>query len=837
MTSPYSPLPPRRRPWSARPLLQCLAIGSAANLVDLPAAQAQSTVTFQSGFLHQDANQPSDAASHALTALGTGQSLAEGEYRVDLSVNGTPSSPRTLYFASNEQGVLGPCLSAQLLATLGVRLSSVGDPLLLEMPCIDLGKLIPGARFDFDAARLHLAISIPQIAVSREALGYIDPEQWDYGINAAFVNYQLSAQQGSSRYGASNSSEDLYLNGGINLGAWRLRSSQSLRRNEDGQREWLRAYTYVQRDLPGTHANLTLGETFTGSEIMRSVPIKGVVIGSDLGMLPDSQQGYAPIIRGVAQSRSKLEVLRDGYPIYSTYVSAGPYVIDDLSTAGGSGELEVVLTEADGQVRRFIQPYASLGNLLREGSWRYSAAAGRYNAAAELDQPLLWQGTLAMGIGWNSTLYGGLMASDYYRASTLGAARDLGEIGALALDVTWARSDLDTATHDSVSGSSYALKYGKTFQTDTNLRFAGYRYSTEGYRDFDEAVRQRSHDSRFLASRRSRLEASVHQRLFDNLSLSLTYSHQDYWQSPTLHRQFQLNASTHHRGVSYNLFASQSLTERRDNDRQIGLSISMPLEFGSRTARATFDVHHDRQGYSQRASLSGNADSQQLSYQTSLSRDTRQQQTAAVSLGYQTPVGNFASGYTQGNGYRNLSVNASGALLLHAGGLELGPYLGDTSALIEVPDISGVGITNAAGAKTNARGYALLPYLQPYRSNLVQLETDQLGPEVEIDNGAQQVIPRRGAVVKTTFPARKVNRLVLTTRTASGQALPFGAQVVDAQGHVLGVIGQGGQVMLSTTGTPHTLSVRWGDQQCQLPIDPAAMDEDQGYRLQTVTCL
>ncbi|WP_163004526.1 fimbria/pilus outer membrane usher protein, partial [Pseudomonas viridiflava] len=102
-------------------------------------------------------------------------------------------------------------------------------------------------------------------------------------------------------------SADLYLNSGINLGAWRLRSNQSIRHDEEGGRQWKRAYAYAQRDLPGTHANLTLGETYTTGDVFASVPIEGALIRTDQEMLPDALQGYAPVIRGVAQSRAKLE--------------------------------------------------------------------------------------------------------------------------------------------------------------------------------------------------------------------------------------------------------------------------------------------------------------------------------------------------------------------------------------------------------------------------------------------------------------------------------------------------------------------------------------------------
>ena len=838
MTFPLS-LPCRRAP-ARRYLVHLFVVGySSTILAQENPAQPAPALEFQSGFLRQSPDHAVSAGQQALQALSQTHDLGPGRYRVGTQVNLIDFGQREIEFIPSPDGSqLIPCLSAELLDQMGVRLDSIANPELLTTQCVDLLALIPGAQIDFDGSQLLLAISIPQIAMRRDVFGRIDPERWDHGINAAFVSYQASAQQGSSRYRGRQNTDDLYLNGGVNLGPWRLRSNQSLRQNEDGQREWTRAYAYAQRDLPGTHANLTLGETFTSGDVFRSLPIKGALIGSDMGMLPDVLQGYAPIIRGVAQTRAKLEIFQNGYPIYTTYVSAGPYEIDDLSTNGGSGELDIVLTEADGQVRRFTQSFATIGNLLREGVWRYSAALGRYNGAQDLADPLLWQGTLAMGTAWDVTLYGGLMASDFYRAGTLGVARDLGQLGALALDVTRSGADIDTQDSQHVQGMSYALKYGKSFASRTNLRFAGYRYSTEGYRDFDEAVRQRSHDSNWYGSRRSRLEASIYQNIGASSALSLTLSQQDYWQSSNTQRQYQLNASTRYEQVSFNLFAAQSLNSSRGNDRQIGLSISMPLDIGH-SANATFDTQKNGDHFTQRATLSGNTDQSRLNYQASVSREDSQQQSAALSLGYQAAFGSFGAGVTQSQDYRNVSLNASGALLVHAGGVESGPYLGETAALVEVPGIAGVGVLNAVGVKTNERGYALAPYLRPYRANQLVLQTDQLGPEVEIDNGTTQVIPTRGAVVKATFPARTVTRLLITGRTAQGQLLPFGAQLSDENGTVIGMVGQAGQVLLSTRVEPQMLDVSWGEQvepRCQLPIDPAQMEETQGYRIQELTC-
>ncbi|MFJ4375655.1 fimbria/pilus outer membrane usher protein [Pseudomonas japonica] len=833
-------------PWRWRlparhPSARLLATGGGLALYLGAVAPAAGFVGFESSFMHQAGHHDPEAGSLALDSLAMSTALVPGHYPVEVLVNLDSLGQHRLAFIADPAGAdLQPCLPAALVASLGLRGDSLANPADLLADCVDLPAAIPGAQVEFDASKLQLLLSIPQIALRRDASLATRPQDWSDGIDAAFVNYQVSAYQGHNRFGGSSSDQDLNLDAGVNLGPWRLRSNQALRRNDQGVREWTRAFTYVQRDLPGTFANLTLGETFTQGDMFRSVPISGLLIASDLGMLSDQQQSYAPSVRGVAYSRAKLEIRQNGYPIYSTYVSPGPYQIDDLSSSAGSGELEIIVTEADGQVRRFTQPYSTLGNLLRDGVWRYSAALGRYNSAGQLDDPLLWQGTLAMGGVFDSTLYGGLMASAFYRAGNLGLARDLGGWGALAADLTHSSADLDRQASGRVSGVSYALKYGKSFASRTNLRFAGYRYSTEGYRDFDEALRQRSQHSGFRGSRRSRLEAVVYQNIGGSSALNLSLSQQDYWRSSYQQRQFQFNFNTQHRGVSYNLFATQSLREQRAaGDRQVGLSVTLPLDFGRRPASATFDVFSSGGRASRRASLNGRLNDDNLNYRVSLGDEHNRNRSAALAVGYQTAHASLGAGYSQGNDYRALSLNANGALLLHAGGITPGPYLGETVALVEVPGVKDVGLLNSGNVRTDGRGYALLPYLRPYRSNQVVLDTDHLGPEVEIANGATRVVPRRGAVVKASFEARSVERLVLTLHSADRQPLPFGAQVSNERGDILGVVAQAGQVMLSTEPGSEALTVRWGARdisQCRLPIDTRSMASIQGYRLQSLTC-
>lgn len=821
------------RPAFSLRLVRPLVLGAGVFALAEPYAVAvEPTPRFHSSFMYQGAGAPSHAGQLALDELGRKHALAPGRYLVDITINQRDFGQREIDFSPGTGVELQGCLSRELLEELGINLGAIADPTLLELPCLPLSSAIPGAFSDFDSAQLLLAISVPQVAMRRESHAMVPVERWDNGINSAFVNYQASMQHSRSTGGRVSQSQDLYLLTGVNLGAWRLRSNQSLR-NDEGGRKWQRAFTYVERDVPGTMARLTVGETSTGGEVIRSLPIVGATLASDMTMLPDGAQTYAPIIRGVAQSRAKVEILQNGYPLYSTYVSAGPYEIDDLATGGGSGELEIVVTEADGQVRRFTQAYSGLGNLMRQGSWRYRASVGRYHSPGQGQQPMLAQGDLAVGVGWQSSLYGGALYNDFYQARNLGISRDFAQLGALSLDVT--QSDADIGKQQ-IQGVSYAMRYGKAFASRTNVRFAGYRYSTENYRDFDEALNERNQDSRFHGSRRSRLEATVFQGVGKNSSLSLSLSKEDFWRSAHERKQFQLYFNTYHRGVSYNLYASQSLADTQSSaDRQIGMSVSFPLGTTPRS-QLSLDARRSGNQWDERANLSGTFDENRYSYNASVSQRAQRQRTAAVSMAHQGSLASVSGGYTQGSNYSNLSVNASGAMLVHGDGIALGPYVGETVGLVHVPDTPGVTVANTTSSKTDARGYALIPYLQPYRINQIEVRTDHLGPEVYLENGTTQLVPTRGAVVKATFTTTNRQPVVLSVKGQDGQPLPFGAQVINDTGAMLSVVGQAGQIMLATLDGPQTLHVQWADNLCQLQLDPDTMTHRDGYRLQALTC-
>ena len=190
----------------------------------------------------------------------------------------------------------------------------------------------------------------------------------------------------------------------------------------DRTRRWNSQSTWLQRDVKSLKSLLRMGDTFTTGDVFDSVQFRGIQLMSDDEMLPDSQRGFAPTIRGMAHSNAKVTISQHGYVIYETFVSPGAFAINDLYPTAQSGDLEVQVKESDGSVRTFTQPFSAVPFMLREGRVKYNLSAGRFRSAQRQGQsPTFLQGTLFYGLPAEFTLYGaGLPGVGAWRRARFG---------------------------------------------------------------------------------------------------------------------------------------------------------------------------------------------------------------------------------------------------------------------------------------------------------------------------------------------------------------------------------------------------------------------------------
>jgi len=77
---------------------------------------------------------------------------------------------------------------------------------------------------------------------------------------------------------------------------------------------------YVERALPGWRSKLTLGEAFTDGRVFDGLSFLGAKLDSDERMYPDSARGYAPVVRGIAQSNARVRISQRGMTIHEITV-------------------------------------------------------------------------------------------------------------------------------------------------------------------------------------------------------------------------------------------------------------------------------------------------------------------------------------------------------------------------------------------------------------------------------------------------------------------------------------------------------------------------------------
>ncbi|MNN16265.1 Outer membrane usher protein HtrE precursor [compost metagenome] len=158
-------------------------------------------------------------------------------------------------------------------------------------------------------------------------------------------------------------------------------------------------------------------------------------------------------------------------------------------------------------------------------------------------------------------------------------------------------------------------------------------------------------------------------------------------------------------------------------------------------------------------------------------------------------------------------------MVAHPGGVTFSQSQGETRVVVEAAGAEGARLLNSSGGEVDGDGYGVVSGLMPYRQNEVALDPKGTSEDVELQSTSQNIAPRYGSVVLLKYPTVTGKPLLLLLRDERGQNLPVGAEVLDAEGNSLTLVGQGSRVFLRTDGKQGQLLVRWGespDRQCRV---------------------
>ena len=695
--------------------------------------------------------------------------------------------------------------------------------------CLEMENIVSdgGARLDVETLTVYLWY--PQAFV----LGADEDDLRDVWADSATIGvlgYNFSAYEAPQ---ASNSSQYLGLHARLSAGNWGFEHRGAVSQTNGAATAYQTSTFTASTGIAALRSTITLGSLYAGGGLFEGSAMEGVVLATDARMLPASQRSYAPLIQGQALGNATVEVWQFGKLVHSMTVPPGPFVVDKLYGLAFGGELTVIVKEADGTRRTSTVPYAPPLDLMPVGTWRYSLAAGEVTKST-LAHPVL-EGTFRYGLNSQQTLQAGVQWSESYQQLLLGSGFSTA-LGAVGINLR--RSALQLPGQDAQVGGRGDLNWTFAFPaSNTRLNLVTSRYSSLNYYDLSEAMG--SLNASLLPSSvyyaryatQAVTTASIQQPLPGGGFLYLSGVATTKWNRSYDSLSYQLGYSTRVRQASLSLNSTYSQYASGQTSSTLSVGLSFPLE---PMKNAQFDASTNLQqdqngnlssnvGVSSRAALGS-----PWNYGINVS-ESMANQTSSANLAYAGTYASLSANASGTNraGLNQLALSANGAVLAHRGGLSFAPNVGDTFGIVQVEGGEGVRIADLSGTPVDRNGYAVVPYLNPYSTNTLSLDTTDAEPGIEFEEDTQTVVPRAGTGVFLKFVPRPGLPALIRAKLETGKPLPFAAELRNDKGELVGTVGQGGQVQARLMESTGVLYASWGDDansvsSCALPYQVAA---------------
>jgi outer membrane usher protein len=145
-------------------------------------------------------------------------------------------------------------------------------------------------------------------------------------------------------------------------------------------------------------------------------------------------------------------------------------------------------------------------------------------------------------------------------------------------------------------------------------------------------------------------------------------------------------------------------------------------------------------------------------------------------------------------------------------------------------------VNNRLAGRTNAEGFAVLPYLQPYQNTIVSIDATNVPMDVEVHSGEFRAAPYYRSGVLIPLDARRTRSAVVPLVLADGKPVPAGAIARLASGGAEFPVGKKGVTFLSQLQPgANAVDVRWDGRRCRAAV---TLPADAGIqpRLGPVTC-
>lgn len=550
-------------------------------------------------------------------------------------------------------------------------------------------------------------------------------------------------------------------------------------------------------------------------------------------MMPPILRGYAPEVTGIAQTNATVMISQQGRTIYETQVAPGPFRIQDLSDAV-SGKLDVTVKEQDGSTQQFQVDTASLPFLTRPGQVQYKLALGQptdINRHSQGDSFATGEFSWGVTNGWS--LFSGTLNSQNYNALSLGLGRDLLSWGAISGDITHSISKLPS--EERIHGGSYRVNYSKRFEAiDSQIQFAGYRFSDRNYMTMSDYLSARQYGERYGSSK-EQYTVSMSKNFSDaGASVYLNYNHQTFWDRPDndyysvmFSKYFDIGTI---KNVSLTVSANRSIYQESHDDSGY-LSVNIPWGSGVQIGYSLDTNRHDT---TNRMTYYNSTD-ERNSYQLSVG-NTRKGLSSSAFVTHQGDLSRITANasYMRGQ-YSAVGASFNGGLTLtpNGGAFHRMSSMGGTRLLVDTDGISDVPIKGYGSPITSNRfGKAVVTELSSYYRNKASIDLNALPNDVDAQQSVVQATLTEGAVGYRKFSVISGQKRMVEIRLADHSFPPFGAQIFNQKGQEVGIVGDSGSAYVSGINANEVMSVQWGgDAQCQITFPEPLQNSEHALLL------
>ncbi|HEM8293623.1 fimbria/pilus outer membrane usher protein [Providencia vermicola] len=756
----------------------------------------------------------SDNTSINLSNFSRSDFIPEGIYPLSLKLNGRVIANES-FNVINVDGNSQICFPLQVIDTFDLKatiLTQLKKRISLSQADCVLIAGYQGITTHIEREKSTLLVSIPQALLNYSDPNWVPPSQWDEGISGILFDYMLSGNIFNSRNGSSNSSISSYGTAGANYKSWRLRSNYQTSLYSSGygenKRDFKTTTIYATRALKELGAHLTIGKNYLQSYVFDSLNYSGISIASDDRMLPPALRGYAPRLTGVAKTNAKIIISRGGSIVYEKMVPPGPFVIEDLTDAT-SGQLTMTIREENGEEQVSTIETSNVPFLTRSGHVRYKAMLGRLNQDNGSFEPMVATMEASLGVFSNTSVFGGVILTDKnYHAVNGGVGYDMRSFGALSVDITHSRAELNNQT---LNGESYRFNYSKVFDSiDSQITFAGYRFSEKTYLSLDNFTAMKATPDFASTNKESyNLVASKHFRDL-GISINAMYNRQTYWQDVSDSNTYGLSVSKNfdigrlkdinaYLTVNRTEYKTNFLSQKKKSDNSIYLSFNIPLSSqayissgmqlinGNVSPNMTYtNTENPRNIWSIGANtISPNYSNSNMNANVALNRD-------AYTASLNTSINK--NDYYLGGSIRSGLTATEHGIAIHSEG-----YAGNTRLIVDTNGIEGVYVGNIGQSMpTNSRGITVLNNVPDYYRTNYTIDTNRLPDDVESFNPNIQMVLTEGAIGYRKLDLYRGVKVLIKLSDPQGKYIPFGTLIEDRkQKRQVGVVGENGEVYIS----------------------------------------